>query len=190
MLSSSLHRSSSCFFLLWASFNSAEIIKHKITREREERTTDWTEIESELLCSVPGWREKKESNIDAESAASVHSTELTPLLNLGHHLFILLPVFLCLLSWLGRQVTAHANTHTVSNYVLLHYSCWAILECIKRTSGQEAACVYGVNTAAYIPVNSTYCLFNMLQTLDDPFFFFSSFPVFLNHLADVVLVAG
>lgn len=64
-----------------------------------------------VVCQAGG-QKKKESNIDAEAAASVHSTELTPLLNLGHHLFILLPVFLCLLSWLGRQVTAHANANT------------------------------------------------------------------------------
>lgn len=137
---------------------------------------------SELLCSVPGWRTKKKKKATLMLKLQPQFTPLNSPLFLT---WATISSYCCLCfcassaglagRLLHMQMQTHTHTHTVSNYVLLHYSCWAILECIKRTSGQEAACVYGVNTAAYIPVNSTYCLFNMLQTLDNPFFFFFIF---------------
>lgn len=43
------------------------------------------------------------------------SRDLTSLLGLGHHLLILLSVFLGLLGWLGRQITVTHEHHTQRN---------------------------------------------------------------------------
>lgn len=141
MLSSSLHRSSSCFLLFWASFNSA---KRGQVNRRGGKQAEHRQRESVQSCSsVPSFsescRKDKLQVLVKAGRIRVHcyralkippcscgrsqccswmlwktivrgtlitlSHDLTSLLGLGHHLFILLSVFLGLLGWLGRQIT-------------------------------------------------------------------------------------